>query len=449
MNKDPLNGRPLPVYLYYAVPSTIGLLALSSASLVDAIFVGNYAGTTALAAVNLSMPAISLLFGIAFMLAVGGSVSVGVALGESKQQTASDIFSKIISLCFVIALLLAVPGVVFIDAVVQALGTNDEAHALVRDYLLVTFLGAPISVLGYALYYFVVVDNRPVLASTSLVLVAAVNITFDWVLVAQWQWSTFGAALATISSHCVLLLVLVPHFFSTKAQLRFQRPRGSWRAIRRAALNGTSEFTNEISTGIITLLFNWTLMARFSTIGVAAFTVVEYVMFTAVMLSYGLAEGAQPLISKNLGAKQPRRIYQFFYIALASAFVCNLIMSVALLMIPDQLISVFLQENAQETMAIAAEFARYFWPVPILIGFNVVLTAFFTGSDQPLPSAIIAVSRSMILPATLLLTLPLFLGDTGIYITVPVAELTALLIGLILLWRVPAVLASEAKTNDN
>ncbi len=97
-------------------------------------------------------------------------------------------------------------------------------------------------------------------------------------------------------------------------------------------------------------------------------------------------------------------------------------------------------------MTIAAEFARYFWPVPILIGFNVVLTAFFTGTNQPLPSAIIAVSRSLILPATFLLTLPLILGDTGIFITVPIAELTAMLIALFLLWRVPAVLANgEAK----
>lgn len=445
MDTDPLTGKPVPVLLYYAVPSTIGLLALSSAALVDAIFVGNFAGSTALAAVNLSMPAISFLFAVAFMLAIGGSVLAAKSLGEKNPAGASDIFSKIMLLCAVFATIFMLPSLYFIDAIVQALGSNAEAHPLVRDYLLVVFAGAPLSTIGFALYYFVMTDNRPMLACVALVLTAIVNIALDWLFVAEWRWSTYGAALATILSHGVLWLILLPHFFSRRAQLRFQKPVGSWKPLHRAALNGVSEFTNEMSAGIITLMFNWILIARFGTEGIAAFTVVEYMMITAIMLSYGMAEGAQPVISKNLGAGQHQRIYRFFYIALIGAFACNLMMSVAMFAIPDQLIAIFLQEDAESTMAIARQFAYYFWPVPVLIGFNIVLTGFFTATDQPLPSAIISISRSLILPAALLLSLPIFFGDTGIFITVPISELIALLIALFLLWRLPTLANAQNK----
>lgn len=386
------------------------------------------------------------MFALAFMLAMGGSVVAGKALGEGDEATASDAFTKVMLICFLLAASLCLPALLFLDELTTLLGANDETRALVQDYLIVTLIGAPASTAAYALYYFVMVDGRPVLASSALVIIAVVNISLDWLLIAEWQMNTLGAALATVSSHLVLIVLLLPHFFSKKAKLKFVRPNKDWSRIKRAALNGISEFTNEMSSGIITLMFNWVLISRFSTDGVAAFTVVGYVMFIAVMLSYGFGDAAQPLISKNLGARKPARIYSFLRIALISTFVCNAFMAAALLAIPDKLIGIFLQDDALSTMHIAQEFARFFWIVPVLIGTNVVLTAFFTASDQPLPSGIISVARSLILPAALLFTLPKLFGDVGIYVTVAVAESIALILALVLLWRSPSLFATRPTT---
>ena len=429
---DPLADPPGRVFLHYAIPSVIGLGALSSATVVTAIFMGNYVGVAALAAVNLSMPAISLLFAVAFMFAMGGSVITGKLLGEGNPQAACDVFTKIMLLAFGIAVTLAIPSLVFIDQVVSLLGANPETAGLLVEYLTILLWVAPLTTTAYTLYYFVMVDGRPILACCSLVVSSLVNVFMNWLFVVNLEMGIVGAAMAMACSYVALLSVLIPHFFSPKANLRLRWPSGSWKPIGRAAVNGVSEFTNELSVGVVTLMFNWILIRRFGTEGVAAFTVVEYVMFVGIMLSYGFADAVQPLISKNLGARNIPRIYQFFRIGIATTMVISLGMSALLFFVPEVLIGVFMEESAETTMEIALGFAYYFWPAPLMIGANIMLTVFFTSTDQPLPSAMVAASRSLILPASFLLLLPMWLGDTGVFVTLPAAEFVALCLALFL-----------------
>ncbi len=429
---DPLSGPPGRVFLHYAIPSVLGLGALSSATVVTAIFMGNYVGVAALAAVNLSMPAVSLLFAVAFMFAMGGSVITGKLLGEGNPDAACDVFSKIMILAFGIALAIALPSLLFIDHVVSLLGANSETAGLLVSYLTILLCIAPLTTTAYTLYYFVMVDGRPILACSSLVVSSLVNVAMNWLFVVKMELGIVGAAFAMAGSYLALLSVLIPHFFGPLANLRLRWPTGSWKPILRAAVNGVSEFTNELSVGVVTLLFNWTLIKRFGTEGVAAFTVVEYVMFVGIMLSYGFADAVQPLISKNLGARNIPRIYQFFRIGIITTLVISFAMSALLFFVPEVLIGVFMEDSAETTMQIALGFAHYFWPAPLMIGANVMLTVFFTATDQPLPSAMIAASRSLILPATFLLVLPIWLGDTGVFITLPAAEFVALSLALFL-----------------
>ncbi len=433
-DNNPLTGRPLAVFFYYAVPSVIGLLSLSSASVITAIFMGNFVGTAALAAVNLTMPAVALLFALAFMLAVGGSVIAGKRLGEQDIEGASDVFSKIMLLAAVSSIVIVLTGWWQIDNLVHLLGANDEVFPLVKTYLQILMIAGPVATVGYVFYYFVMVDGQPVLACIALVSVAIVDIALNWLFVVQLGHGIAGAGWALACAQFSMIVILLPHLFKQRGQLRLQRPKGSWRPIGRAAVNGVSEFTNELSVGVVVLLFNWVLIRRFGTDGVAAFTVVEYVMFIGVMISYGFSDALQPLVSKSLGAKSRDRILVYFRIGLSSALVIGVLMSVLLYQVPELLIGAFLQESAEQTMHIAMQFAAYFWPVPIFIAANVILTSFFTATDQPLPSGSVALSRSLLLPAGLLLLLPGLIGDLGVFITIPLAEFVTLLLATYLLF---------------
>jgi Na+-driven multidrug efflux pump len=432
---DPLHGSIPRVFFYYAAPAVFGLLATSSASLIDAMFLGNFVGAPALAAVNLATPIISTVFALVFMLAIGGSVTAGLHLGAKQDQLAGDVFTKTLATSLGLGVLLSGLALVFLPQVIRSLGANEELAPLVNEYLGVLFWFVPSLIAGVGLYYFVVVDGRLMLASLSLSGSALLNVGLDYWFIVELDAGIQGAAWATGISQILILPVLAPHFFGKRARIRFQPLHGSWSVVFRSAINGFSEFTNEISVAIVTLMFNWVMISRLGTEGVAAFTVVQYLLFLGVMINYGFSEALQPAISKNLGAGQPHRILGFLNVALLSSLVVGLAFAAMLLLMPELLIGLFLQEDAARTAGIAYDFIALFWPAFLFIGINITLTSYFTSLHQPLPSAIIAISRSLILPAILLVSLPHWFGDTGVYLTVPVAEAITLVIAFSLLRR--------------
>jgi len=442
LNKfDPVTGEVVPVFFHYAIPSVIGMLAIMSAGVIDGIFIGNYVGAAALAAVNISMPAMYVFIAVVFMLVVGGSVMCGKYIGEDNPAAASAIFSKTVYAMILTGLVISCFSLLFLDGLVAVLGANDELRGMVREYLQIILYSVPLFILALTLDYFIRIDGRPIFASAGLVAVAVINISLDWLFIAQWNWGIAGAAWATALSYLCIFLILLSHWFSRKCSLRLvavpMRWRNGWDEVFRAAYNGFSEFANEMSVGVVTLLFNWVMITRLGVAGVAAFTIVGYLLMIGLEVCYGISESLQPLVSKNLGARQPERIVRFTAAAVGSSLLIGLAASTLFILAPDALISVFLGEGesggSAETIALA--FIALFWPAFLFNGMNITLVSYFTALHKPLQSAVIAVSRSLVLPAAGLLILPIWLGDTGIYLSIPLAEAMTFLLALLLVVR--------------
>lgn len=430
INYDPLQGNAVKVFFHYAVPAVIGLLAMSSAFIIDGIFVGNFVSSEALAAVNIAIPVWSGLFSIVTMLAVGSSVIAGKYLGQKNLPAAQSIFSQTLACTLVFSIASAAFGLLFLDSLVLVLGAKGSLVPLATSYLTIIFPCAPGFLLGFALYYFVRVDNNPVLASGSLLFSAGLNVVLDWLFIVHMEWGIEGAAYATGLAHSAVLLILVPYFFKPSTQLKPNKLTGNWREIFKAVVNGFSEFVNEFSSGLTILMLNWLMITRLGVEGVAAFTIVNYLFFLGIMIYYGLGESLQPLVSKNLGAGQSGKVREFVTVALMSAIAIAIVVSGALLLMTDLLISFFLQPGETETENIASRFISYFWPAFIFCGVNICLTAYFTACHKPLQSASIALSRSLILPVLLLATLPIYFGEIGIFIAIPIAEFVTFLLAV-------------------
>ena len=427
---DPIHGNVIPVFLHYAVPSVVGLLAVSSAFMVDGIFVGNYVSTTALAAINIAMPVWSALFAIITMLAIGSAVMCGKYMGEGDIFSAKDIFTKSLFCSLIIALLSCLLGILFLDSLVIALGASLTLTSLVSDYLLIILAFSPAFLLGFHLLYFVRIDSNPMLASASLIVSAILNVGLDWLFIVQLEMGIAGAAYGTGIAHASVLLALLPHFLRQSSQLKLIPLAGSWSDIPKALANGVSEFANEISVGLTTLLLNWIMITRLGVEGVAAFTIVNYLFFVGLMTFYGIGESLQPLISKNYGARQANKMSKFVLVALFSTVFVAIVLCVLLLTIPHVLIGFFLKPGETASLEIATRFITFFWPAFIFSGLNITLSEYFTACHKPLLSASIALFRSLFLPLVLLLTLPLWLGDVGIYISIPIAEFLTFVMAL-------------------
>ena len=433
---DPISGKVIPVFYHYAIPSVIGMLAATSAGVIDGIFIGNFVGATALAAINISMPAFALFPAVVFMLAVGGSVMCGKFIGEGDLQAASSIFSKTVYATLVVTLLLSVCFLLFLDQVVSMLGANEDLHGLVKDYMRIIVFAAPLLILGLTLDYFVRIDGRPMLASAALIAFAIINISLDYLFIVRLGWGIKGAAWATAIAEVCIFFILLSHWFSARCTLHripfLECHRDGWKDVLKAAYNGVSEFANEMSIGLITLLFNWVMITRMGVEGVAAFTIVSYMLYIGLEACYGISESLQPTVSKNFGAKQPQRIKQFMLTAVLSCFTIGVLVSGLFLFIPETVISLFLREGENRTVEIALTFIALFWPAFLFNGMNITLSSYFTALHKPLQSATIALSRSLVLPVLGLAFLPLWFGDSGVFLAIPVAEAATFILAVVL-----------------
>lgn len=442
---DPVTGPVVATFVRYAIPSVLGMLAVTSASIIDGFFIGNFVGPTALAAVNIATPAWALFTAIVFMLAVGGAVMCGRFLGAKDVLAASSIFTRIMIAAVGFSVLITALCLIFLDEVVRLLGANDILHANVKTYMQIILWFAPVFVAALTMDYFVRADSRPVLAATALLAFSGTNIVLNTLFIGYWGWGIEGAAWASALAELVIFFILITHWFSPKCTLQLSLARGRWRDVLAAAWNGLSEFTNELSVGLVVLLFNWVMITRQGVEGVAAYTIIAYLVMIGLQISYGISESLQPTISRNLGAMQFERIRKFFLTALAASLMVGLLVCALLLTMPEQMVNVFLPAGEQSTVGLALVFVAFFWPAFLFNGMNITMASYFTALHRPIPSASIALTRSLLLPAVGLLLLPRWFGDKGVYLAIPLAEFFTFLLALILVMRFKPGLETQSQ----
>ncbi|MGO1748947.1 MAG: MATE family efflux transporter [Marinobacter sp.] len=421
---DPILAGPYwPAFFRYALPSVAGLLALTTANIVDGIFIGNFAGADALAALNLLIPWFTLLFGLALALAIGGTVRAGRYLGEGNQTAASAIFSKCLITTLTLALTGALVGLLFHESIYRLLGASPTVFPLMSEYFLVIIWVMVLQLFAMVLYYFVRVDGFPGLATKALVLGAAINIALDAVLVGYLDYGLRGAAIATGIAQLLQLAVLARYFAKPARKLMFQLRQHNWREVPKAFANGVSEWINEMSVGLVMLLINWLLMTSQGLAGVAAFTVVNYLIFLSLMVFYGIADAMHVLISHNLGAGNAERIRRFMGCGATVILALALTLVGIVWLFGNDVVRLFLDTSADPATAqLADQYLTILWPLFLVNGINVLLSVYLTATHQPLPSAMVAFSRSLVLPALLLMGLDRFAPDWPLLLALPMAE---------------------------
>lgn len=432
-DNDALEGAIFPTFVRYLIPSLVGLLAMTSASLVDGIFIGNYVGVTALAAVNLIIPITTLLFGVSMMVSIGGSVRAGKYFGESKVQAASAIFSKTMLFMILYGVLVVALGLILETKIFSALGATPELFPVMSEYyrIIMPFLLAQFIVIQ--IYFFIRMDGFPNLAAAILIIGAAANIVLDYLFIAVYGWGLTGAALATGLSELLSLMVGLLYFWLPKRRLHLKLRQKNWREVFQAAYNGISEFINEVSGAIIAFVFNWMLIQRAGVVGVAAITLVNYLLFVGFMIYFSISDSVQVMISQNFGAKKRERIHAFFTTACLFIAGFSLIFIFTLMVGSETLIGLFINtEENTETVQLALEFFSYIWPLFIFAGFNMLISGYLTAVHLPFQSAVVATSRSLIMPIGFLILFYMLLSDYRFVAAISLAEAVSFVLAVTL-----------------
>lgn len=433
---DIINGKTKPLFLRYCIPNVLGILALSSAQLIDAFFIGNYAGAEALAAINIVLPVFSLLMGLGIMLCTGGSVICAKFIGEKNYQQASYIFSKVIFCNIILCLIVTSLGVLMPHQIVEFLGANEELRPLSADYLQYVAIFFTFFLGSYCLSVFARVEQRPILAFGAILFGTCVNIFLDWLFIFEFHLGVIGAAVATGISQATTFFIIFSHFFSKHSGLRlYFRGLGHWGDLLKACYNGVSELVDEFSIGITTFIFNLIMIKHLGTVGVAAYTVINYALLFGTLIAYGIGDSIVPLISTNYGAKKSSRIAGFLKLSLISGAGLGLILFASLLFAPEVVVNFFLGEQEYATKKLALEFIDLLKWAFLFSSVSIILSAYFTAIERPLESALVALSRSLVFPILFLTLMPKIFDMEGVFISIPMAELATVVIALTLLRR--------------
>ncbi len=434
------SGNIYKTYFKFTLPNMIGLIAMSSVSLVDGYFVSNFVSSAALAAVNIIIPLITIVFGISIMLTIGAAVLIGTYLGEGKENKASAIFTKVMITITAMSLFFTVVCFTFSKEVSRLLGANDEIMVYAVPYLEMVSIFFLFQALEYSLSVMIRTDGNPYLASIAVLFGAVLNFILDYIFIVKINMGISGAALGTGLSFMVSTFLILFHFFLKKGRLYLTRKIGEWKEIIYASYNGSSELLSEASVAVVAYLFNNIMVQNIGTYGVEAFTVINYALWATNMLCYAVGDSLVPLISINYGALQYARIQKILSLSRISVIFIGAFVFALFTFIPEKIIAILLNPvTDKDAFDIALVFADYVKYAFLFIGLNIIFTSAFTAFQKPLHSVVVALSRGLILPAAFIFIMPLILKETGIYTAVPLAETVTIILGYIL-WRNTAVI---------
>lgn len=428
-------GSVTRLFLAYAVPSLIGIVSITTASVVDGLFVGRYVGADALAAVTLCIPFFTLVFGLTLMLVVGGCVEAGVSLGEQNVDRASGVYSKILCSVGILGLILLACVHFGQGLLYNILGGYGEVYLYLGSYLDILVYALMVQMLGMACYYFLRVSGRPDLGTVALVTGALLNILLDYIFIKVLEYGIAGAAWATLISQSVQLSMLIVFLWKKQTRLRWGIRLGEWSLVPRCIRNGFSEFVNEVSVGVVIFIINYLMLNRHGVEGVAAFSVVNYLLFISVMVTFGLADGVPPIVGENYGARRLDRVGKIMRLSFFTVALTGGVMAVLALCLGAEISSLFLEGQGGGALALTQRILWLIWPVFLLHGLNILISLYLTGIRKALSSSLIALSRSLVLPVVLLLLIYHYLPNFPFMVALPIAEAFTLALAVALFLR--------------
>lgn len=420
--------------LRFVFPSIIMMVFTSIYGVVDGLFVSNFAGKTAFASINLVMPFVMILGGIGFMIGTGGTALVSKVLGEGKKEKANEIFTMMIIFTLLLGALLSVIGVISMPWVADFLGATEEmmADCVIYGRIVTGFTVA--FMLQNVFQSFLIAAEKPKLGLLATVLAGITNMSLDAIFIIVFKWGVAGAAIATGLSQCVGGIFPLIYFSRKNSSLlRLTKTKLEIKPILNACGNGSSELMSNISSSVVSMIYNFQLMKYVGEDGVSAYGVLMYVQFIFVAIYIGYAIGCAPITGYHFGARNHNELKNMLRKSSFLSAVSGVVLTILAIALSSPLAKLFVGYD-KELYELTRHAFRLFAYSFLLAGFNIFTSSFFTALNNGAVSAAISFMRTLIFQTSSVLILPIFLGVDGIWWAITVAEFFAFILSLIFLF---------------
>lgn len=420
--------------LRFVFPSIIMMVFTSIYGVVDGLFVSNFAGKTAFASINLVMPFVMILGGIGFMIGTGGTALVSKVLGEGKKEKANEIFTMMIIFTLLLGTLLSVIGVTSMPWVAKFLGATEEmmADCVIYGRIVTGFTVA--FMLQNVFQSFLIAAEKPKLGLLATVLAGITNMALDAIFIIVFKWGVAGAAIATGLSQCVGGIFPLIYFLRKNSSLlHLKKTKLEIKPILNACGNGSSELMSNISSSVVSMIYNFQLMKYVGEDGVSAYGVLMYVQFIFVAIYIGYAIGCAPITGYHFGARNHNELKNMLRKSSFLSAVSGVVLTILAILLSSPLAKIFVGYD-KELYELTRHAFRLFAYSFLLAGFNIFTSSFFTALNNGAVSAAISFMRTLIFQTSSVLILPIFLGVDGIWWAITVAEVFAFILSLTFLF---------------
>lgn len=412
--------------LRFTFPSIIMMIFTSIYSVIDGLFVSNFAGKTALAAINIIYPFIMAVGALGFMMGTGGSALVGRLLGEGEKGKANKTFSLIVYMTAIAGILLSALAFLLVPTVSRLFGASGQLLDYCILYGRICFLSMPCFMLQNVFQCFFITAEKPRLGLDVILSAGITNMVLDFLFVAVFGLGLKGAAIATVCGEIIGGLVPILYFAGRNhSLLRLGRTSFDAGSILKTCTNGSSELMTELSSSVVTVLYNTQLMKIAGENGVAAYSTIMYVNFIFVAIFLGYSLGSAPIISFHYGAGNHDELKNMRKKSLRLIAVWGIGMTIISHIFALPFARFFVGYDS-ELLAMTIHGFRIYAFVYLLNGFNIFGSSFFTALNNGMVSATISFLRTLVFEVICILLLPVYFGIDGIWSAVLVAEALAL-----------------------
>lgn len=428
--KDFLGTAPLGQLLFkLSVPTVVAQLINLLYNLVDRIYIGRIpeTGSLALTGVGVCMPLIMIVSAFAALVSSGGAPRASISMGRQDNDMAENILGNCFSAQIIISAVLTAVLLIWNRELLLSFGASENTIGYATDYMSVYALGTIFVQLTLGMNSFITAQGFTKTAMVSVIIGAVCNIILDPIFIFVLGMGVKGAALATIISQAVSCLWVLYFLIGKKSLIRLKKANMHLDAkvILPCLALGTAAFIMQASESVISVCFNSSLLHYGGDIAVGAMTILTSVMQFAMLPMQGIAQGAQPIISYNYGARNSDRVKAAFRLLLKACLTYSVVLWALVMLKPQVFVGIFTPDKA--LAAFTAPALRIYLGGILLFGIQIACQMTFTSLGKAVNSIIVAVVRKFVLLLPLIYIMPHIASDPtmGVYMAEPIADITA------------------------
>lgn len=425
-----LDFMPVPkAFLKLAVPAVAAQLINILYNLVDKMFIGHIpeVGKQALAGVGVTTPVILAISAFAALVSMGGAPKASIFLGKGDTVQAEKVVGSCTWMLLLLSVLLTVLMLAFGRPVLLLFGASEDTISFAVSYMNIYCLGTVFTQLTLGLNAFITAQGKTLISMKNVVIGAVTNIILDAVFINGFQMGVRGAALATVISQGVSATFVIRYLQSEKSILKLERRqiRFDKEILLPCIFLGTSPALMQLTENLVAISFNTSLQKYGGDMAVASMSILNSVMQFVMLLLPGLVQGAQPLLSYNLGAGNIKRVKKTFRLLLVSCVTGSFMIWLLCMICPQIVAGIF--TNDTELIQYTEWSMRIYLSVMLIYGIQVACQYSFVALDQARTAIFLTIWRKIILLIPLIFILPLVWSGsvTGVFLAEPIADTIA------------------------